>query len=74
MYVLGGNEQDTNEEEEASIFSLWFYSWLDSTVVKASRVTHLAVEDLPFLAPTDSAASLVEESFSVCRHLFVATS
>ena len=60
-----------NEEQTASLFSLVLFSWLDTTVTKASKVAHLPLDELPSLAISDSAKTLVADSFSVRVALIV---
>ncbi|KAF9013115.1 hypothetical protein BDQ17DRAFT_1419297 [Cyathus striatus] len=55
--------KEPNPEQTASIFSLMFYFYLDSIIVKAGRVEHLAYDDLPPLPDYDCAAYLEEKGF-----------
>lgn len=41
------------------------FTWLDKTVLKAYRVPHLPIEELPPLADYDQAHNLVQRSFKV---------
>ncbi|KAI0725238.1 hypothetical protein C8Q72DRAFT_853404 [Fomitopsis betulina] len=49
-------------EQTASILSLLLYSWLDPTVMLASRVQHLTIDMLPPLADYDDAQNLMQRS------------
>jgi hypothetical protein len=49
----------------ASYISLIFYSYLDPIILKAWRVPHLGLSDLPALEEKDSAAVLAAEAFPV---------
>ncbi|EED80190.1 predicted protein [Postia placenta Mad-698-R] len=52
-------------EQTAPIPSLMLFSWLDKLVMKAYRMPHLPVDELPPLADTDSAGNLVKRAFKV---------
>lgn len=54
-----------NAEQTASIVSFWTYSFLDPTIVKASRVAHLAYEDFPPLCDYDATKNLIKQSYPV---------
>ncbi|KAL0950642.1 hypothetical protein HGRIS_007430 [Hohenbuehelia grisea] len=49
--------------QTCSLASFLFYTFLDSTVLQARRVPHLAHDQLPPLAADDSAAALKEKTF-----------
>ncbi|EPT00314.1 hypothetical protein FOMPIDRAFT_1023884 [Fomitopsis schrenkii] len=49
-------------EQTASILSLLLFSWLDPTVMLASRVQHLTIDMLPALADYDDAQNLMKRS------------
>ncbi|PCH35071.1 hypothetical protein WOLCODRAFT_145639 [Wolfiporia cocos MD-104 SS10] len=50
--------------QTASILSNILYTWLDSTVIEAQRVSHLDFDRLPPLADRDHSKILVKRSFS----------
>ncbi|KAI0767285.1 P-loop containing nucleoside triphosphate hydrolase protein [Fomes fomentarius] len=52
-----------NEQQTASLSSLILFNWLNSTVRKASRVSHLSLDQLPALADTNTTKNLAESSF-----------
>ncbi|KAF9805643.1 hypothetical protein IEO21_08984 [Rhodonia placenta] len=58
-------------EQTAPILSLMLFSWLDKLVMKAYRMPHLPVDELPPLADTDSAGNLVERAFKELDPLLV---
>lgn len=55
-----------NPEQTASLLSLAFYSHLDSLILLAYRLPHLAHSQLPPLADYDHAKNLTKKAFSVC--------
>ncbi|EGO28521.1 hypothetical protein SERLADRAFT_354415 [Serpula lacrymans var. lacrymans S7.9] len=54
---------EPHPEQTASWLSRILFSWIDSTVYLASKVSHLSHEQLPPLADYDRAKNLVQESF-----------
>ncbi|KAF9802245.1 hypothetical protein IEO21_09909 [Rhodonia placenta] len=52
-------------EQTTPILSLMLFSWLDELVIKAYRMPHLPVDELPPVADTDSAGNLVKRAFKV---------
>jgi hypothetical protein len=52
-------------QQTACYFSLLFYSYLDRVIIKAYRVPHLSVDELPVLRVQDSSAVLTAEAFPV---------
>ena len=57
--------------QTASLLSLGLFNWVNSVVAKASRVTHLSLDQLPPLPDTEATKNLVEEAFPVCFKLAV---
>ncbi|KAF9075994.1 hypothetical protein BDP27DRAFT_1380610 [Rhodocollybia butyracea] len=53
-----------NPEQTASLLSLIFFSYLDSLVLKASKVPHLSTEALPPLSDNDQARILRDKNLS----------
>ncbi|EED80206.1 predicted protein [Postia placenta Mad-698-R] len=54
---------EPHPEQTASVISRMIFTWLDKTVLKAYRVPHLPIEELPPLADYDQAHNLVQRSF-----------
>ncbi|KAI0753285.1 P-loop containing nucleoside triphosphate hydrolase protein [Daedaleopsis nitida] len=52
-----------SEQQIASMLSVVLFSWLDSTISKASRMSHLSLEELPPLADTNATKNLVGRAF-----------
>ncbi|KAH9907116.1 ABC transporter type 1, transmembrane domain-containing protein [Fomitopsis serialis] len=52
------------KEQTASILSLMLFSYLDPTVMLASRVKHLTIDMLPPLASSDDAQNLMKRSLN----------
>ena len=59
-------QEKPNEQQTASLFSLIFFNWVNGTIGKASRVSHLSLDELPALADTNYTKNLAEKSFPVC--------
>ncbi|KAH9929009.1 multidrug resistance-associated ABC transporter [Epithele typhae] len=53
-----------NDEQRSSLLAYCLFAWLDVTISKASRTSHLSHNELPSLAEDNRARSLVERSFS----------
>ncbi|KAI0373552.1 P-loop containing nucleoside triphosphate hydrolase protein [Pilatotrama ljubarskyi] len=49
-------------EERAGCYSKRVFSWLNGTIVKAQKVEHMPLEELPLLAERDSTKNLVDSS------------
>jgi hypothetical protein len=60
---------EPNSEQTASILSMVTYSFLDSIVLLAYRVPHLAHDQLPALTDYDYAHNLKSKSFKVIVNL-----
>ncbi|KAF9808290.1 hypothetical protein IEO21_07903 [Rhodonia placenta] len=58
-------------EQTTPILSLMLFSWLDKLVMKAYRMPHLPLDELPPLADTDSAENLVKRAFKELDPLLV---
>jgi len=56
---------EVNPEQTAPLLSLVLYSFLDPTIFKAHRVSHMPPEQLPPLADYDYSKNLVKRSFKV---------
>jgi hypothetical protein len=52
-----------NPEQTASILSFCFFTFLDSLVSKANRVSHLPMDEFPPLADYDYARNLITRSY-----------
>jgi len=57
--------QCANPEQTASLFSLVAYTFLDSIILKGSRVRRLGVDELPPLSDRDDASYLAKKGFRV---------
>ena len=55
-----------SEQQTASWLSLGLFSWVNTTVYKASRVSHLSLDEFPPLPDTNTTKNLVERTFPVC--------
>lgn len=64
-HVPKDTKHGPNPEQTASIASLLFYTFLDSTIWRAYRVPHLPFDDLPPLSNCDEAKTLMSRSFPV---------
>ena len=60
-----------NKNQTASVLSLVLFNWLNETVWKASRVSHLPLDELPVLADSYKTKNLVKEAFPVRMFLGV---
>ena len=52
-------------EQTCSWASLWFYSFMDPTILRAYRLPHLPFDELPPLADYDHAKNLIKRSYPV---------
>ncbi|KAJ3802481.1 P-loop containing nucleoside triphosphate hydrolase protein [Lentinula aff. detonsa] len=58
------NSSDPNPEQTASLLSLTFFTYLDSLVWQASKVSHLSTEALPPLSDHDQARILRQRAMA----------
>ncbi|KAJ3842929.1 P-loop containing nucleoside triphosphate hydrolase protein [Lentinula raphanica] len=58
------NSASPNPEQTASLLSLIFFTYLDSLIWKASKVSHLSTEGLPPLSDSDQARILRAKAMS----------
>lgn len=52
-------------EQTASIFTFLTYTFMDPTIIKASRQAHLGFDDLPPLCDYDAAKNLIKQAYPV---------
>jgi hypothetical protein len=52
-----------NPEQTASLFSFWFYTFLDPLIFKAYRMPHLSMDEFPPMADYDYTRHLIARSY-----------